>query len=104
MESSVSDVGNSALRLPPGTLTFEDGSGVAVIAPPRVVGTGQRSTFREMFDKQSLARYFRVSTDTVDRLVKAGELRAVRIGNQIGFTLEDVEAFIERHRIESEAA
>jgi excisionase family DNA binding protein len=77
---------------------------VAVIAPPRVVAAGQRSTFREMFDKQSLARYFRVSTDTIDRLVKAGELRAVRIGNQIRFTFEDVEAFIERHRVESEAA
>jgi excisionase family DNA binding protein len=63
-----------------------------------------RSSFLEMFDKQSLARYFRVSTDTIDRLVKTNELRAVRIGNQVRFTLQDVEAFIDRHRIRGEAA
>jgi excisionase family DNA binding protein len=58
----------------------------------------------EMFDKQALARYFRVSTDTIDRLVKANLLRAVKIGNQVRFTPEDVEAFIERQRIRGEAA
>ena len=58
----------------------------------------------EMFEKQWLARYFRVATDTIDRLVKGGLLRAVRIGNQVRFTLEDVDAFIERQRIRGEAA
>jgi excisionase family DNA binding protein len=59
---------------------------------------------RRVFDKHGLARYFRVSTDTIDRLVKAGHLRAVRIGNQVRFTLEDVEGFIERQKIRGEAA
>ena len=58
----------------------------------------------EMFDKQNLARYFRVSVDTIERLVKAGELPAVRIGNQVRFTLEDVDGFIERHRTKERTA
>ena len=53
---------------------------------------------RQMFDRESLAAYFRLSTDTIDRLVKAGRLPCVRIGSQVRFTLEDVDAFIERHR------
>lgn len=52
----------------------------------------------EMFDKQNLARYFGVSVDTIERLVKAGDLPAVRIGSQVRFTLEDVDGFIHRHR------
>ena len=52
----------------------------------------------EMLDKQDLARYFGVSVDTIERLVKAGELAAVRIGSQVRFTLEDVDGFIARHR------
>ncbi len=51
-----------------------------------------------MLDKQDLARYFGVSVDTIERLVKAGELAAVRIGSQVRFTLEDVDGFIARHR------
>lgn len=58
----------------------------------------------EMFDKQNLARYFRVSVDTIERLVKAGELPAVRIGNQVRFTLEDVDGFIDRHRTKERTA
>jgi excisionase family DNA binding protein len=54
--------------------------------------------YRQLFDRESLAEYLRLSTDTVDRLVKAGKLPCVRIGHQVRFTLEDVEGFIERHR------
>jgi excisionase family DNA binding protein len=45
-----------------------------------------------LFDRESLAEYLRLSTDTVDRLVKAGELPCVRIGSQVRFTLADVDA------------
>lgn len=58
----------------------------------------------QMFDKRSLAQYFRVSVDTIERLVKAGELPAVRIGNQVRFTLEDVDRFIHRHRTTKDTA
>lgn len=54
--------------------------------------------YRQLFDRESLAEYLRLSTDTVDRLVKAGKLPCVRIGNQVRFTFEDVDGFIERHR------
>lgn len=87
-----------------GTITVKSGSRVMVIAPPRLLSEGDGATYVEMFDKQTLARYFRVSVDTIDRLVKAGELPAVRIGNQVRFTVDDVNAFIERHRSPEEAA
>jgi excisionase family DNA binding protein len=54
--------------------------------------------YRQLFDRETLADYLRLSTDTVDRLVKTDKLRCVRIGHQVRFTLEDVEAFLERHR------
>ncbi len=86
-----------------GTITVQDGSRTTVIAVPRTTPADQ-PTYVEMFDKQALARYFRVSVDTIDRLVKAGELAAIKIGNQVRFTLDDVDAFIERHRTKEEAA
>jgi excisionase family DNA binding protein len=58
----------------------------------------------EMFDKQNLARYFGVSVDTIEGLVKAGDLPAVRIGSQVRFTLEDVDGFIHRHRTKERTA
>ena len=58
----------------------------------------------EMFDKQNLARYFGVSVDTIERLVKAGDLPAVRIGSQVRFTLEDVDGYIHRHRTKERTA
>jgi excisionase family DNA binding protein len=72
--------------------------------PPVTSKEVQPAARTEMFDKQNLARYFRVSVDTIERLVKAGELPAVRIGNQVRFTLEDVDGFIERHRTKERTA
>jgi excisionase family DNA binding protein len=87
-----------------GTITVRNGSQVTVIAPPRVASPAGEASYVEMFDKQTLARYFRVSVDTIERLVKAGALPAVKIGNQVRFTVDDVDAFIERHRTTEEAA
>ena len=69
------------------------GETLAVVAP----GTEGR-VYQQLFDRESLANYLRLSTDTVDRLVKAGKLPCVRIGAQVRFTLEGVESFIERNR------
>jgi excisionase family DNA binding protein len=96
--------GNGVNEARTGTITVKKGSRVTVIVPPRLRTEGDGATYVEMFDKQTLARYFRVSVDTIDRLVKAGKLPAVRIGNQIRFTLDDVDAFIERSRLPEEAA
>jgi excisionase family DNA binding protein len=70
-----------------------EAAGVPVVAPAVNV-----RVYRQLFDRESLAEYLRLSTDTVDRLVKAGKLPCVRIGHQVRFTLEDVDGFIERHR------
>jgi excisionase family DNA binding protein len=70
-----------------------DSAGLPVVAPAVNV-----RVHRQLFDRESLAEYLRLSPDTVDRLVKAGKLPRVRIGHQVRFTLEDVDGFIERHR------
>ena len=66
--------------------------------PGVMVAATEARVYRQLFDRESLAEYLRLSTDTVDRLVKAGKLPCVRIGSQVRFTLEDVDGFIERHR------
>ena len=66
-------------------------------APVKAAVTEAR-VYRQLFDRESLAEYLRLSTDTVDRLVKAGKLPCVRIGAHVRFTIEDVEGFIERNR------
>src|SRR3954453_5352067 len=63
-----------------------------------VVLVAAEGSVAPLFDRESLAEYLRLSTDTVDRLVKAGRLPCVRIGSQVRFTLADVDAFIARHR------
>jgi excisionase family DNA binding protein len=65
---------------------------------PAVAPAVNVRVYRQLFDRESLAEYLRLSTDTVDRLVKAGKLPCVRIGHQVRFTLEDVDGFIERNR------
>jgi excisionase family DNA binding protein len=65
---------------------------------PGVVAPVAERVYRQLFDRESLAEYLRLSTDTIDRLVKAGKLPCVRIGHQVRFTLDDLEAFVEHHR------
>jgi excisionase family DNA binding protein len=65
---------------------------------PTVAPPVEERVYRQLFDRESLSEYLRISTDTIDRLVKAGKLQCVRIGSQVRFTIEDVEAFINRHR------
>jgi excisionase family DNA binding protein len=70
----------------------------AMSTPVAIAPSVDERVYRRLFDRESLAEYLRLSADTIDRLVKAGRLRCVRIGSQVRFTREDVEAFIERHR------
>lgn len=71
---------------------------VAVAQAPRVRSSVEPRVYRQLFDRETLAEYLRLSTDTIDRLVKANKLRCVRIGHQVRFTLDDVDAFLEHHR------
>ena len=75
------------------------GGGIVAGAPSPVVSPPvEPRVYRQLFDRDTLAHYLRLSTDTIDRLVKANKLACVRIGSQVRFTLEDVEAFLERNR------
>jgi excisionase family DNA binding protein len=64
----------------------------------RAVEQGEPRGYRQLFDRESLADYLRLSTDTIDRLVKASKLPCVRIGSQVRFTADDVEAFLAQNR------
>jgi hypothetical protein len=63
--------GNGVNEARTGTITVKNGSRVTVIAPPRLLPEGDGAMYVEMFDKQTLARYFRVSVDN-DRSARQG--------------------------------
>jgi excisionase family DNA binding protein len=80
-------------------------AGMAAGAPlPAVRPPVEPRVYRQLFDRETLADYLRLSTDTIDRLVKANNLACVRIGSQVRFTVEDVEAFLERNRTDHKPA
>jgi excisionase family DNA binding protein len=54
-----------------------------------------------LLTREDAATMLKVSTDTVDRLVRAGGLSFVRIGAQVRFTVADMEAFISGNRQEA---
>ena len=81
------------------------GTGITSESPAPVVHSPvEPRVYRQLFDRETLADYLRLSTDTIDRLVKADKLACVRIGSQVRFTVDDVDAFLERSRTESPAA
>ncbi len=48
-----------------------------------------------LMTKQEVAEYLRVSTKTVERLVKTGELPVYRIKTNVRYKKEDVEKYLE---------
>jgi excisionase family DNA binding protein len=81
------------------------GNGHIPVAPAaRLAPHVEPRVYRQLFDRETLAECLRLSTDTIDRLVKANKLRCVRIGHQVRFTCEDVDAFLARHRTGSSEA
>jgi excisionase family DNA binding protein len=78
--------------------TSSPGAARMIAQTPGVSPSVEPRIYRQLFDRESLAEYLRLSTDTIDRLVKANKLQCVRIGQQVRFTLDDVDAFLERHR------
>jgi excisionase family DNA binding protein len=55
----------------------------------------QRRAVQPLFTKETACKYLAVSSSTLDRLVRAGEIRALRIGGQVRFRPADIEAFLE---------
>ena len=82
-----------------GGTAIRSGSPAPAVRPPV-----EPRVYRQLFDRETLADYLRLSTDTIDRLVKANKLACVRVGSQVRFTVDDVDAFLERNRTERPAA
>ncbi len=51
-----------------------------------------------LLTRRAAAALLAVSPATIDRLVKDGQLPAVRIGGSVRFELNDLEAFIDRQK------
>ena len=49
---------------------------------------------RAMLTRDATAAYLAVSTRTLDRLVRAGEIPAYRIGGHRRFRIEDIDLFV----------
>lgn len=52
----------------------------------------------EMFTRHSLASYLGLHVNTVDRIVKRGEIPVYRIAGRRRFYPEDVERYVRDHR------
>lgn len=51
-----------------------------------------------LFTRHSLASYLNVHVNTIDRLVKRGEIVAYRVVGKLRFYPEDVERYVREHR------
>jgi excisionase family DNA binding protein len=57
-----------------------------------------------LLTREQLARFLAVHTNTVDRLVRDGKLRAYHFGRSVRFRLRDIEEFLAEHRWERASA
>jgi excisionase family DNA binding protein len=48
-----------------------------------------------LFTKETVCEYLAVSPSTLDRLVRAGKIRALRIGGQVRFRPSDIESYLD---------
>lgn len=51
-----------------------------------------------LFTRHTLAAYLDVHVNTIDRLVKRGEIVAYRVAGKLRFYPEDVERYVREHR------
>ena len=51
-----------------------------------------------LFTRHTLASYLKVHVNTIDRLVKRGEIVAYRVVGRLRFYPEDVERYVREHR------
>jgi excisionase family DNA binding protein len=76
---------------------------VAVLRPRPNAETTQDITVRpvekvSLFTRHTLASYLDVHVNTIDRLVKRGELVAYRVVGKLRFYPEDVDRYVREHR------
>jgi excisionase family DNA binding protein len=63
--------------------------------------TLEADTRRELMTTREVLRYLRVTPRTVYRLIRDGDLPAVRMGGRWRFRRTDLEAWLERQRQEA---
>ena len=63
--------------------------------------TLEADTRRELVTTREVLRYLRVTPRTVYRLIRDGDLPAVRMGGRWRFRRTDLEAWLERQRQEA---
>ncbi len=71
----------------------------APLAPGMVEPIDVRPPARvALFTRHTLAAYFDLHVNTIDRLVKRGEIPAYRVSGKLRFYPEDVERYVRDHR------
>ena len=55
-----------------------------------------------MFTRQQAADYFGVSLSTIQRLIKAQELEAIKVGRSVRISVKAIKAFMDRKRFSNE--
>jgi excisionase family DNA binding protein len=76
---------------------------VSVLRPRPAAETTTGITVRvgekvPLFTRHTLASYLNVHVNTIDRLVKRGEIAAYRVVGKLRFYPEDVERYVREHR------
>lgn len=76
---------------------------VSVLRPHPTAGMTQDITVRPvekvaLFTRHTLASYLNVHVNTIDRLVRRGEIVAYRVVGKLRFYPEDVERYVQEHR------
>lgn len=76
---------------------------VSVLRPHPTAAMTQDITVRPvekvaLFTRHTLAAYLDVHVNTIDRLVKRGEIAAYRVVGKLRFYPEDVERYVQEHR------
>jgi excisionase family DNA binding protein len=55
--------------------------------------------FKFWLDLNGAAQYFQMSPETIRRWTKSGQLASYKIGRDYRFKKEDLDSFIERHKV-----
>lgn len=76
---------------------------VSVLRPRPTAETAQSINVRvdekvPLFTRHTLASYLNVHVNTIDRLVKRGEIVAYRVVGKLRFYPDDVERYVREHR------
>ena len=49
-------------------------------------------------NKDQLSEYIKISKPTIDRMVKEGKMKSIKIGRRVLFDVKDIDKFINKHK------